>query len=136
MPVAPETLAAFRAALGDIPVYDDAKLLQAKSRDYYWYSPILKAELDRFSGQILVQPRSEAEVITIAAAAARLRLPLTLRGGGTCNYGQCVPLEGGVIVEMTRLDQVLEITPGRVLCQAGARIERVEKAVAETGQRF
>lgn len=134
MPVSPETLAAFRAAIGDIPAYDDAKLLQAKSRDYYWYSPILKADLDRHCGQILVQPRSEAEVITIAAAAARLRLPLTLRGGGTCNYGQCVPLEGGVIVEMTKLDRVLEITPGRVLCEAGARIERVEKAVAETGQ--
>lgn len=134
MPASAETLAAFRVAIGDIPSYEDETLLQAKSRDYYWYSPILKADLDRHSGQILVQPRSEAEVITIAAACARLRMPLTLRGGGTCNYGQCVPLEGGVIVEMTKLDRVLQITPGRVVCEAGARIERVEKAVAATGQ--
>lgn len=134
MPASPETLAAFRAAIGDITFHDDTKLLQAKSRDYYWYSPILKAQLDRYSGQVLVQPRSEAEVITIAAACARLRLPLTLRGGGTCNYGQCVPMNGGVIVEMTKLDRVLEITTGRVLCEAGARIEKVERAVAETGQ--
>ena len=84
MPASAETLAAFRAAIGDIPSYQDEKLLQAKSRDYYWYSPILKADLDRHSGQILVQPKSEAEVITIAAACARMRLPLTLRGGGTC----------------------------------------------------
>lgn len=134
MKVPSETLLVFRDAIGDIPVYDDDRLLQAKSRDYYWYSPILKADLDRHSGQLLVQPRSEAEVITVAATAARLRIPLTLRGGGTCNYGQCVPLEGGVIVEMTKLDRVLEITPGRVLCEAGARIQRVEDRVAETGQ--
>jgi FAD/FMN-containing dehydrogenase len=134
MPVTADTLADFRAAIGDIPTQDDAKLLQAKSRDYYWYSPILKQELDPHSGQILVQPKTEVEVITIAAACARLRIPLTLRGGGTCNYGQCVPLEGGVIMEMTKLDRVLEISPGRVVCEAGARIERVEKAVADSGQ--
>ena len=134
MSASPETLAAFRAAIGDIPVYDDPRLLQAKSRDFYWYSPILKAELDAFSGQILVQPRTEAEVITVAAACARMGLPLTPRGGGTGNYGQCVPMAGGVILEMTKLDRVLKIAQGRVICEAGARIEQVEKAVAETGQ--
>ena len=134
MPVTPRSLADFRAAIGDIPAHDDDKLLQARSRDYYWYSPILKADLDRHCGQLLVQPRTEAEVITIAAAAARHRIPLTLRGGGTGNYGQCVPLEGGVILETTKLDRVIDIAPGRVLCEAGARIERVEKAVARSGQ--
>jgi FAD/FMN-containing dehydrogenase len=134
MTSSPETLVAFRAAIGEILAYDDPNLLQARSRDYYWYSPILKEALDPHCGQILVQPRTEAEVITIAAACARLPLPLTPRGGGTCNYGQCVPLDGGVVLDMTRLDRVLDITPGRVVCEAGARIERVEKAVAETGQ--
>lgn len=134
MTATPETLAAFRAAIGDIPCYDDPKLLDAKSKDYYWYSPILKAELDGQVGQLIVMPRSEAEVIAIAAAVARHRIPLTVRGGGTGNYGQCVPMDGGVILETTKLDRVLEITPGRVVCESGARMERVEKAVAETGQ--
>lgn len=129
-----ETLAAFRAEIGDIPCYDDPKLLDAKSKDYYWYSPILKAELDAHVGQLIVLPRSEAEVITVAAAVARHRIPVTLRGGGTGNYGQCVPMEGGVILETTKLDRIFDIAPGRVICEAGARVERVEKAVAETGQ--
>lgn len=134
MPVTPETLAAFRAEIADIPCYDDPKLLEAKSKDYHWYSPILKAELEGRVAQLIVLPRSEAEVIAVAAAVARHRIPLTIRGGGTGNYGQCVPMEGGVILETTRLDRVLDITPGRVICEAGARVERVEKAVAETGQ--
>jgi FAD/FMN-containing dehydrogenase len=134
MTVPMEKLTAFRAMIGEVPVMDDPKYVQAKSRDYYWYSPILKDQLDPLTGDLVVQPRSEAEVIAVAAACARLRLPLTLRGGGTGNYGQCVPLEGGVVMEMTKLDRVLEITPGRVVCEAGARIEKIEHAVAETGQ--
>lgn len=134
MTVSMETLAAFRAMIGEVPANDDPKYVQAKSRDYYWYSPILKDQLDAMSGQIVVQPRTESEVIAVASACARLRLPLTLRGGGTGNYGQCVPMEGGVVLEMTKLDRIIEITPGRVVCEAGARIERVEHAVAATGQ--
>lgn len=134
MTVTAEQLAAFRADLGDIVCYDDAKMLAAKSKDYYWYSPILKEDLADCVGQLLVRPTNEAEVIRIAAAAARHRVPLTIRGGGTGNYGQCVPTEGGVILETTRLDRVIEITDGRLVCEAGARIERMEKAVAETGQ--
>lgn len=129
-----ETLAAFRALIGEIPCVDDAKVLEAKSRDYYWYSPILKSQLDGQLGQLVVTPRTEDEVITVAAAAAKLRLPLTVRGGGTGNYGQCVPMEGGIILEMTKLDRVISITPGRLVCEAGCRVERAETAVAETGQ--
>lgn len=129
-----KALDAFRAEIGDIPCFDDPKLLDAKSKDYYWYSPILKAELDDRVGQLIVLPRSESEVVTIASAVARHRIPLTLRGGGTGNYGQCVPMEGGVILETTKLDRILDIAPGRVVCEAGARVERVEKAVAESGQ--
>ena len=73
-------------------------------------------------------------MIRIAAAAARHRVPLTVRGGGTGNYGQCVPMEGGAILDVTRLDRILDISPGRVVCEAGARIGRVEEAVAGTGQ--
>ena len=134
MTVSAETLAAFRADLGAIRVYDDSKQLEARSKDYYWYSPILSQQLDGRTGQLLVLPETEAEVITIAAAAARHGVPLTIRGGGTGNYGQCVPMEGGAILDITRLNKVLEVSPGRVICEAGARIEKVAEAVAESGQ--
>ena len=134
MTVSIEKLAAFKSAIGDIPCYDDVKLVEAKSKDYFWYSPILKAQLDGCIGQLVVVPRNEVEVIMIAATVAKLRIPLTLRGGGTGNYGQCVPMEGGIILETTKLDRIIEITEGRVVCEAGARMERVEKAVAASGQ--
>ena len=129
-----EQLAAFRRDIGTIPCHDDAGLLQTKSRDYYWYSPILKERLDRCLGQLLVRPRTEEEVRTVAGSAARHRIPLTVRGGGTGNYGQCVPIKGGVILEITGLSAIREITDGRVICEAGARIGQVENEVARTGQ--
>ncbi|MFO1209274.1 MAG: FAD-binding oxidoreductase [Amaricoccus sp.] len=125
---------AFRAEIEGIRAHDDEKYLEARSRDYYWYSPILAERLDGITGDLVVVPQSVDEVIRVAAAIARHRVPLTLRGGGTGNYGQCVPLEGGVIMELTRLDRVLEIAPGRVRVEAGARISRLDDAARETGQ--
>jgi FAD/FMN-containing dehydrogenase len=124
-----ERITAFIASIGNIPHSRDAAQLAAKSKDYYWYSPILKAQLDDKLGEIIVRPRSEAEVMQIAAACAKHRIPITVRGGGTGNYGQCVPLEGGVILDITGLNRVLDIQAGSVLCEAGILIADLEKAV-------
>ena len=129
-----DQLEAFVYDIGSITYRDEANVLAVKSKDYFWYSPILKEQLDDCVGQLLVIPKTEEEVMTIAAAIARHRIPLTIRGGGTGNYGQCIPIEGGVVLETTKLNKVLEISEGRVVCEAGARIEQVEKAVAESYQ--
>lgn len=129
-----DQLEAFVYDIGSITYRDEANVLAVKSKDYFWYSPILKEQLDDCVGQLLVIPKTEEEVMTIAAAIARHRIPLTIRGGGTGNYGQCIPIEGGVVLETTKLNKVLEISKGRVVCEAGARIEQVEKAVAESCQ--
>lgn len=126
--------AAFKAALDGIRFHDDENYLAARSRDYFWYSPILNDQLKDKLGDLVVVPQSVDEVIRIAGLVARHRVPLTLRGGGTGNYGQCVPLEGGVVMDLTRLDKVIEITSGHVRVEAGARISRLDDAARETGQ--
>jgi FAD/FMN-containing dehydrogenase len=134
MTVSPQALAVFRAEIGDVEMLDDLPQRTVKSRDYYWYSPILKTELDDKIADLIVRPRDREELRRVVAAAARARLPITPRGGGTGNYGQAVPLEGGIVLEMTKLDRILALEPGRARCEGGLRIERLEKAAAETGQ--
>ena len=124
----------FRSEIEGISTYDDAKFLAARSKDYFWYSPILSEKLDGAIGELIVMPRNQDDVIQVAAAVARHRIPLTLRGGGTGNYGQCVPLEGGVVMDLTRLDKVIDVQPGHVRVEAGARISRLDDAIRETGQ--
>ena len=103
--------------------------LAAKSRDYFWYSPILTELLDGKTGDVIVAPRTQDEVIRVAAACAKHRLKITVRGGGTGNYGQCVPMEGGVILDVTQLNRVIGIAKGSVTCEAGILIADLEKAV-------
>ena len=78
-------------------------------------------------------PRDKADVMRIAAACARHRVPLTVRGGGTGNYGQAVPLAGGVVLDMARLDQVIWQRPGAGRFAAGARMLDIDRALAPAG---
>src|SRR5690606_35881296 len=103
-------LTAFRAALGDIPVEDHPRIVQQKSRDHYWYSPILKAQLDGVTADIVVSPRTQDEVVTVLREAFRHQVPITPRGAGTGNYGQAMPLAGGAILSLMNLDRVVKIT--------------------------
>ncbi|MBK1866866.1 FAD-binding oxidoreductase [Aestuariivirga sp. YIM B02566] len=127
-------LAAFRREIEGIRVYDDPKQVELKSRDYFWYSPILSQALEGRVGDLVVLPTDQDEVRRVASAAARHKVPLTVRGGGTGNYGQCVPLQGGIILDVTKIDRILTLEPGRARVEAGARIARLDDAAREGGQ--
>ncbi len=124
-------LTAFRAALGDIPVQDHPRIVQQKSRDHYWYSPRLKAELEHVTAQLVVTPRSQDEVKTILAAAFKNGVPVTPRGAGTGNYGQAMPLSGGAILDLTSLDKVISIGKDRVRAEAGIILEKLDDATRD-----
>ncbi len=49
-----------KAKLAGIKTEDNANLVRQKSRDFYWYSPTLKRQLDHVVGDIIVSPVSEA----------------------------------------------------------------------------
>jgi FAD/FMN-containing dehydrogenase len=52
----------------------------------------------------------------------RENMPLTIRGGGTGNYGQAIPIDGGVIIEMTAFDQLLWLRHGVARAQTGIKL--------------
>ena len=101
--------------------------LQARSRDYYWYSPILKKELDDVRADIVVMPANEEQVLQVLAACHDLELPLTPRGRGTGNYGQAMPLAGGVVMDMSLMRKVEYLDRDRVRVLAGAQIGDIDK---------
>jgi FAD/FMN-containing dehydrogenase len=131
--LSPGTLAAFVADLGDIVVVTDPKIVRRRSRDFFWYSPILNQQLDGKSADLIVTPRDEAEVVRVAAACARHRVPLTVRAGGTGNYGQAVPLEGGVLLDITALAATEWIRPGVIRVGAGAKMNAIDAELRPSG---
>ncbi|MCW5634813.1 MAG: FAD-binding oxidoreductase [Rubrivivax sp.] len=112
----------------------EARQRRVLSRDFHWYSPILADELRDCVADLVVRVGTEDDVVRVAAAAARHRVALTVRGGGTGNYGQCVPLAGGIVLDASGMQRVLDIAPGRVCCEGGAKMFDIEMAVRETGQ--
>jgi FAD/FMN-containing dehydrogenase len=124
---------ALRQDLSDIPMLDDQRMIRMKSRDFFWFSPVLKESLDDKVADLVVIPRDKADVMRIAAACARHRVPVTVRGGGTGNYGQAVPLAGGVVLDMAKLDQTIWQRPGAGRFGAGQRMLEIDRLLAPVG---
>jgi FAD binding domain len=127
-------IAALRADIGAIKCEDNPILVKQKSRDFYWYSPVLKRELETVTADVVVSPANEAEVRTVLAAAYRHGIPVTPRGAGTGNYGQAMPLMGGVLMNLAEMNTIRSIERGRVICEPGALLIDVDKAAEASGQ--
>ena len=112
----------------------DPKALENNSRDYAWFSNILEEELGQYRAQVVAWPRDERQLADVLAAGYACRVPITMRGGGTGNYGQCVPLAGGLVVNTERMKQVLEIGDGWARVQPGVRFVDLDEAAWATGQ--
>jgi FAD/FMN-containing dehydrogenase len=126
-------IGALRAALAGIETSDERALLRQRSRDFYWYSPILKAQLDGRAAELIATPRDEAEVLRVLGACRAARIPVTARGGATGNYGQCVPLEGGVLLDMTRMTRLIGIADGVAEVEPGAKMIDLDLWAREQG---
>lgn len=116
-----------------ISVDDAPGPVERKSRDFYWYSPILKRQLAHVRADFLAIPDTEDEVRTILSICFEHDVPVTVRGGGTGNYGQAMPLRGGCVLLTERLDQI-EINTGHVVAGPGAIIRQIETKARATNQ--
>src|SRR5665213_1430988 len=121
-------------------VADRARVLTAPavldrlSHDFYWYSPVLRPLLASKTGEVVVQPVDETEVLAVLRFARRNGVAVTTRGAGTGNYGQCVPLEGGIVLDLSLMDKLEEITDdGVAVCMPGLRLGTLETEARKLG---
>jgi FAD/FMN-containing dehydrogenase len=118
--------AALAAELSGIEWITDGRV-ERLSQDFYWFSPVLKRQLQHLRADAVARPRTEAEVVAVVGACARQGVPITVRGSGTGNYGQCMPLHGGVILDLSAYNQLLWARPGVARAQAGIRMMDLDK---------
>jgi FAD/FMN-containing dehydrogenase len=123
----------FRKAVAGISLIDDPQLVRQRSRDFFWYSPILKAELNRKSADLVAVPKDQDEALRVLGACAQLRIPLVARGGATGNYGQLVPLQGGIVLDTEKLDRKLFARPGVARFEAGANLVEIDRQTRAIG---
>ena len=115
-------------------VIANPQIVQRLSRDFYWYSPVLKKHLDHKTAEIVVQPISVDEIVRVLTYCNEQEIPVTVRGAGTGNYGQAIPLAGGVVLDLSGMDKICEVTPeGVAVCEPGVRLGALEAAAREVG---
>jgi glycolate oxidase len=112
------TTAAFAAALADPgALVTDTAVLTESGRDYWG-----------FGGKpgLLLRPRTRDDVVAAVRTAAAHRVSLVTRGGASnCSAGVMAGPDL-VMIDLTRMDQVLDIDPA-------ARIARVQPGVINAG---
>jgi FAD/FMN-containing dehydrogenase len=107
--------------------------LSKLSEDYFHFSPILTPLLEGKHGDICLLPENEEQILAIAKICVRQRIPITVRGSGTGNYGQCVPLQGGVILDMSKLQKIHWLKPGLVCCEPGVKMAAIDRQAQAIG---
>ncbi len=133
MKATPSQLQALLADLSDLsPILDDKQVTRL-SKDFAWFSPVLKEALEHYKADVGFRPKTEAEIIRVVAACAKHKVPITARGTGTGNYGQVTPLFGGVILDLSAYNQMIWQRGAVARVQAGIRLLDINRATIPNG---
>jgi glycolate oxidase len=127
---APDLVAKLTALLGNEVVRSDAVSLQAYSRDA---TPM-------FAGlpEVIVAPRNTQEVSKIVKFAHDTKTPIIARGAGSNLCAATVPLNGGIVMSMTNMNKVLEVSKSEMIAivQPGVTNLDLDQLVEKEGLRF
>ena len=97
----------------------------------------LSDTLGRLKGEAsaLVFPQSTEEVSKILKYAHKHDIPVTPRGAGTNLVGSTVPVDGGIILDFSNMDKVLELDENTmtITVQPGLLLQDLQKYVEERG---
>src|SRR5262245_20191782 len=93
------------------------RLRQIVGRDAVLTSPtdLLVYECDGFTIEknkpdVVVFPTSTEQVVEIVKACNEHNVPFLPRGAGTSLAGGCLPVGGGVMITLTRMKRILEVS--------------------------
>src|SRR5215510_8278316 len=91
--------------------------------------------LDKAPPRAVVFPSTTEQVVAIVKLANKYRLPFVARGAGTGLSGGALALDGGIVIEMCRMNKILEIDymNQRAVVQPGLVNLHLSLAVADAG---
>jgi FAD/FMN-containing dehydrogenase len=131
---APALIADLSAIVGQEHVLVDPAQQRHILKDFHYYSTLLEEALTNLTADAVVRPGTLAELESVVAAAVRHRVAITARGAGTGNYGQSLPLQRGVVIDIRRLSRVLAIDDDAITVEAGTVLIEAERAARERGR--
>jgi len=128
--------AELRELLGERAVSDEDAALDRASRDGSHLSPVIGEQLPLGRAQLVAYPADADQIAVAVAAAVRHGVPITARGKGTANYGQTIPMAGGLVVDTSKARALVEVGDGYLVAEAGATMVSLEQAANRAGQQL
>ena len=122
-----EHLTAFKQIIGEAYVLADEETLQHYGHD--------ETEHLLYLPEVVLKPRTAAEISAIMKICNENRIPVTPRGAGTGLSGGALPHLGGVLISMERLNSILEIDERnlQVTTEPGVITEVLQESVKAKG---
>jgi glycolate oxidase len=83
----------------------------------------------------VVLPETTEEVVGIVRYAAKHRIPIVSRGSGTGLSGGSIPVPGGIVLCLVKMDRILEVDDRNLTltAEAGAITQRIAEAADAVG---
>ncbi len=110
-------------------IYEDKEQLSAYAKDeaggeYYAHMP-----------DVVVKPASAEEILSIVKLANKYGIPITPRGAGSGLSGAAVPIYGGIVLSLERMNNIIEIDKTNMVAvvEPGVVTNDLCKRVAEEG---
>lgn len=121
-------------ALGPGRVFFDEEILQVYAHDL-GNPPKVVDLLVRRRPDAVVVPKNEEQVVRLLKLATAGRIPVTPRGAATSGYGGAVPARGGIVCDLTSLNQEITVDAAReeVTCDPGVLIWDLERELNRHG---
>ncbi len=115
------------ALLGDARVIVDAEALEKYGSD--------ETEDLFFAADMAVLPSTTQEVSEIMRLATLHKVPVTPRGAGTGLSGGALPVRGGIVLSLEKMNKILELDTGNLaaVVQPGVVTERFQNEVEALG---
>jgi FAD/FMN-containing dehydrogenase len=128
--------AELRELLGDNAVTVELGARERASIDGSRLSPIIREQLPLGLADLVASPASAEGIALAVGAAVRHGIPVTPRGKGTGNYGQAIPMNGGLVLDLTKAREIVEVGDGYITAEAGATMVALEQAANKAGQQI
>src|SRR6476619_7160402 len=105
-------------------------------RDSRWLTDASVATGLRGRADAVVAPRDADEVAAVVAWCYERGVAIVPRGGGTGFAGGAVPVDGGVVVSLERLNRIRSFDPllWRIEVEAGVRTATIARLGREHGR--
>jgi glycolate oxidase subunit GlcD len=107
--------------------------LSAATCELYCYSS--DASQIRGMPELVIKPLTTVQVSDIVRIAYEHGIPVTTRGAGTGLSGGCVPLEGGIVLDMSGMNRIVELDFDnlQVVVEPGIVQEKLNKSLEPYG---